>query len=46
MGAELTQYIQEERATQQFPQRMKYNRFVYMLRQYAREQGMEISKFI
>jgi hypothetical protein len=45
-GAKLTEYLKDERAAQEFHQRMRYNRFVHVLRQYAREQGMEISKFI
>ena len=46
MGAKLTEYIQDERAAREFHQKMKMTRFTRVLRQYARERGMDISKFI
>ena len=46
IGDKITEYLQDQRAAQQFHQRMRYNRFIRMLRQYAKEQGMDISKFI
>ena len=46
MGEKLTQYIESERAAREFHQKMQYNRFIYIIRQYARERGYDISKFL
>ena len=46
MGEKLTEYIEDERAAREFHQRLKINRFVRVLRHYARERGMDISKLL
>jgi hypothetical protein len=46
MGGKLTEYIKNERAARELNQKVKMTRFVRILRRYAREHGMDISKFI
>ncbi len=46
MGAKLTKYIQDDRAASELNQKVKMTRFVQVLRRYAREHGMDISKII
>ena len=46
MGAKLTEFIENDRAARELNQKAKRTRFVQILRRYAREHGMDISKFI
>ncbi len=46
MRAKLTEYIKSERATRELNQKVKMTRFIQVLRRYAREHGMDISKII
>jgi hypothetical protein len=46
MGAKLTEYIKAEAAARELNQKAKLTRFVMILRRYARERGMDISKFV
>ena len=46
MGEKLAQYIKEDRAAREQNQKVKITRFIIVLRQYAKAQGMDISKFI
>ncbi len=46
MGAKLTEYIKNDQAAREQNQKMKMTRFVMILRRYAREHGMDISKII
>jgi hypothetical protein len=46
MGGKITEYIKSERAARELNQKLQRYRFVFMLRKYARERGMDISKFI
>jgi hypothetical protein len=46
MGAKLTEYIKSERAARELSQKVKMTRFVQVLRRYAKERGMDISKII
>jgi hypothetical protein len=46
MGAKLSEYIKNERAARELNQKVKMTPFVLTLRRYARERGMDISKFI
>jgi hypothetical protein len=46
MGGKITEYIEAERLAREQEQKMKMTRFVMVLRRYAREHGMDISKFI
>ena len=46
MGAKITEYIESERAARGLNQKVKITRFVRVLRRYAKERGMDISKFI
>ena len=46
MGKKLAEYIKNEQAAREFNQKMKMTRFIQVLRRYAREHGMDISKII
>ena len=46
MGQKLTDYIHDEQLAREQNQKIKMTRFVYILRKYAREHGMDISKII
>ena len=46
MGAKLSEYIHAEHVAREINQKVKLNRFVRVLRRYARDNGMDISKFI
>jgi len=46
MGEKITEQIESERAARELNQKAKLTRFVTILRKYARERGMDISKFI
>jgi hypothetical protein len=46
MGAKLTVYIKNDQAAREQNQKIKMTRFVMILRRYAREHGMDISRFI
>jgi hypothetical protein len=46
MGGKLTEYIKIEHAAREPNQKIKMTRFVMVLRRYAREHGMDISKII
>ncbi len=46
MGGKITEYIKKEQSARQYNQKVKPTRFVTTLRRFAREKGMDISKFI
>jgi hypothetical protein len=46
MGGKLTEYIKADYLARELNQKIKMTRFVMVLRRYAREHGMDISKFI
>jgi hypothetical protein len=46
MGLKLAEYIKNEQAARELGQKIKMTRFIMVLRRYAREHGMDISKFI
>jgi hypothetical protein len=46
MGPKLTKYIEDERVARELNQKVKMTRFVLILRLYAREHGIDISRFI
>ena len=46
MGAKLTKYIEDESVAREQNQKIKLTRFIMVLRRYAREHGMDISKII
>ena len=46
MGAKVAEHIEDERAARELNQKVKMTRFVILLRRYAKEHGMDISKFI
>ena len=46
MGAKVAEHIEYERAVRELNQKVKMTRFVMLLRRYAREHGMDISKII
>jgi hypothetical protein len=46
MGEKITEYIEADRLAREHGQKIARNRFVFLLRKYAREKGMDISKFI
>ena len=46
MGGKLTKYIEDERAAREQNQKIKMTHFIMVLRKYARQHGMDISKII
>jgi hypothetical protein len=46
MGEKLTEYIEAERLAREHNEKLKITRFVMLLRRYARERDMDISKFV
>ena len=46
MGGKITEYIKSEHAAREMDQKVQRSRFVFMLRKFARERGMDISKLI
>jgi cell division protein FtsX len=46
MGINIGEYIKNEQAARELNQKMKMTRFVMVLRRYAKEHGMDISKII
>ena len=46
MGKKLAEYIKSEQAARESNQKIKLPRFITVLRRYARQQGMDISKII
>jgi hypothetical protein len=46
MGAKLAEYIKNEQAAREQNQRIKMTHFIMVLRRYAKDHGMDISKFI
>jgi hypothetical protein len=46
MGGKLTDYIHSEQIAREQNQKIKMTRFIQVLRRYAREHGMDISKII
>jgi hypothetical protein len=46
MGGKLTEYIKNDQAAREQNQKIKMTRFIMVLRRYAREHGMDISKII
>jgi hypothetical protein len=46
MGGKLTEYIKNDQSAKELNQKIKMTRFVMVLRRYAREHGMDISKYV
>jgi hypothetical protein len=46
MGAKVAEHIEYERAARELNQKVKMPRFVMLLRRYAKEHGMDISRII
>ena len=45
MGEKVTEYIESEKKSKEAGQILKRSRFIYLLRRFARENGVDISKF-
>jgi hypothetical protein len=46
MGKKIADYIKSEQAARELNQKIKMTRFIQVLRRYAKEKGMDISKII
>lgn len=46
MGEKVTEYIERDRVAREINQKVHMTRFIMVLRRYAREHGMDISKII
>jgi hypothetical protein len=46
MGDKISEYIHNEHVAREQSESLKISRFMMILKRYAREQGMDISKFI
>ena len=46
MGGKLSQFIHDEKIAREHNQKLKMTRFVMMLKRYAKNRGMDISKLI
>lgn len=46
MGAKITEHIENERKAREQNEKLKLTRFIRIVRQYARERGYDISRFI
>ena len=46
MGAKISKYIHDEKIAREQNQKVKMTRFVMMLKRYAKNRGMDISKLI